>query len=283
MSQEPHSNIVSIAWLNDNLENSNLVILDATMKKRPNGEAIPTPTFKIPNAKPFNFDTDICDQNTDLPHMLPTPAEFQQSVRELGILTDSIIVVYDAMGIFSSPRAWWMFRTMGHKEVYVLNGGLPKWIDEGLPTTEEYSSTPVEIGNFESKFNPSMVKSDKEVLSAIDNNEIQILDARSIGRFKGFEPEPRAGLKGGHIPKSKCIPFTEIIFEGIFKAKKELVSIFKTTLESNTNELIFSCGSGVTASILALGAYECGYNKIAVYDGSWSEWGNSDLLPKNLG
>ncbi len=279
MSQDTDSNIVSIDWLSDNLTNSNLVVLDATMKKKPNGESIPTPALKILGAKRFNFDTEICDQNTDLPHMLPTPSKFQQSVRELGISTKSIIVIYDAMGIFSSPRAWWMFKIMGHKEVYVLNGGLPKWIEADLPTTKEYSNTPIEIGNFESKFNPSMIKSSKEVLSAINNNKIQILDARSIHRFNGIEPEPRAGLKAGHIPSSKCIPFTETMSESIFKTKKELISIFKPKIKSNIKELIFSCGSGVTASILALGADECGYENIAVYDGSWSEWGNSDLFP----
>ncbi len=280
MSQGKCSNIVSIDWLNDNLENSNLVILDATMKKKPNGELIPTPTHKISGAKIFNFDTEICDQNTDLPHMLPTPSEFQQSVRKLGISTDSIIVVYDAMGIFSSPRAWWMFKIMGHKDIYVLNGGLPKWVEAGLATTEEYSCTPEnELGNFESKFNTSMVKSSKDLLLAVDNNDIQIIDARSFDRFNGIEPEPRVGLKGGHIPKSKCIPFTEIISEGFFKTKKELMNTFEPTIESNIKELIFSCGSGVTASILALGADECGYTNIAVYDGSWSEWGDSDMLP----
>jgi len=276
-----HSNIVSRDWLYKNLGNLNLVILDATMKKKANSESIPIPTLKIPGSKKFNFDTEICDQNTELPHMLCTPVEFQQSVRQLGVYSDSIIVVYDAMGIFSSPRAWWMFKTMGHEKVYVLDGGLPKWIEAGLPTNQEYSSTATkELGNFESQFKPHMVYSSNEVLSAIDIDEIQIFDARSIGRFNGVEPEPRAGLKSGHIPSSQCIPFTEVISEGYFKEKEVLKNIFNGKIKNNAKELVFSCGSGVTASILALVADECGYKKIAIYDGSWSEWGDDSLLPK---
>ncbi len=280
VSPDKCSNIASISWLKNNLNNSNLVILDATMKKKPNGESIPTPKLKIPGAKCFNFDTEICDQNTELPHMLCTSAEFQEHTKNLGISNRSIIVVYDAMGIFSSPRVWWMFKTMGHNSVYVLDGGLPKWTDAGLPTSEEYAVTKSDKeGDFESQFNHHLVCSKDDVLAAIEKDDVQILDARSIDRFKGIEPEPRLGLKSGHIPSSRCIPFTEMISGGNFKKKEALKSIFERQIKADIKELVFSCGSGVTASILALAADECGYKKYAVYDGSWSEWGDSDFLP----
>lgn len=272
------SNLVSIDWLSQNLNYSNLVILDATMKKKPNGELIPEPTNKIPGAKPFNFDTEICDQTTELPHMLCTPQDFQLAARNLGINDQSVIIIYDAMGIFSSPRAWWMFKVMGCKNVLVLDGGLSKWIEAGYRVVSHYSHL-VSNGDFTASFNSEQVFSSQQVLENLNSNHYQILDARSFARFNGDEAEPRQELSRGHIPNSTCLPFTELLADGFFKNKDELTKVFNQTINPNTKQLVFSCGSGVTACILALGADECGFANTIVFDGSWSEWGANSQFP----
>jgi len=272
------SNLVSIDWLNQYLNEPDIVLLDATMKKKPSGEIIATPHNKILGAKAFNFDTEICDQSSSLPHMMPNQNEFEETARLLGINNNSTIVIYDAMGIFSSPRAWWMFKTMGHKIVYVLDGGLPKWLNAGFATQMEYSEAE-SIGNFSANINSNKVYNSDQILEAANNHQIQILDARSYARFSAKEAEPRAELEGGHIPNSQCLPFDTLISNDLFKDRKQLIEIFSSLIKKDTNKLVFSCGSGVTACILALAAEECGYSNYAVYDGSWSEWGAGGKFP----
>lgn len=278
------SNLISVEQLNQLItgaSDSNIIILDATMKKKPNGDPIATPQHKIPNALEFNFDTQICDKLSELPHMLPNPEEFEQASQRMGINSDSTIVVYDAMGIFSSPRAWWMFKVMGHNKVLVLNGGLPQWINNDYQTDAHYRQAN-SCGNFKSQFHANGVVNAQQVLTNINDATRQVLDARSLERFSGEAAEPRVSLKRGHIPSSQCLPFTDLLENGLYKDRKSLKAIFDTQV-ADDRQLIFSCGSGVTACILALAADEIGVNDYQVYDGSWSEWGASEALPIKLG
>lgn len=276
----PTSNLVSVDWLNQHLGQSDIVVLDATMKKRPNGESIPTPEKRIPGALPFNFDTEICDQQSTLPHMMPTAEQFEQAVKQIGINQNSRLVIYDTMGIFSSPRAWWMFKVMGHKNVYVLDGGLPKWLAKSYVTESNLEQAFVEkTGDFVVNFDQVQVFNREQVLNNLNNPDYQILDARSHARFTGQEPEPRVELKRGHIPNSTCLPFTELMQDGVFKDKQGLKVAFDAVVSKQQKQLVFSCGSGVTACVLALAADEVGYRDTIVYDGSWSEWGREGNLP----
>ena len=274
-------NIVSCNWLAKHLEDPNLIVLDATMKKKPNGDTIPTPIKKIIRAQEFNFDTEICDNTSTLPHMMCNPEEFQTSARKLGINSDSTIVIYDATGIFSSPRAWWMFKLMGHKSVYVLDGGLPAWLEANRETSSNYLA-PTTNGNFCSTFQPELIFNSTQVTEILSDPCYQILDARSYARFSANEDEPRKELKSGHIPNSSCLPFTELLDNGLMRDIEQLSILYKAMISRQAKRLVFSCGSGVTACILALGADECGYQNYSLYDGSWSEWGLGNKFPISI-
>lgn len=263
------SPIVSIQWLAQKLGQPNLIVLDASMA--PPGQPTYVPAAIIPSAQRFDFDKQVCDLTSDLPHMMPTPAAFTEAARALGINRESVIVVFDHLGLFASPRAWWMFKSMGHKEVYVLDGGLPAWINAGNATTTGYSE-PLAIGNFVATDTPNLFVSASQVLQAIENSEPALLDARPLGRFNGEVAEPRAGLKSGHMPGAISIPFTSVQTDGFLLNAVELAERF-----GDSRAIICTCGSGVTACVLALAAVAAGFSQVAVYDGSWSEWGRPEL------
>ncbi|PWJ36151.1 3-mercaptopyruvate sulfurtransferase [Sediminitomix flava] len=264
--------IVSVEWLSEHLEHPNLILLDATIPK-PGSKEKYIPTEVIGTAQFFDINNAFSDKSSSLPHTMPSVAQFEEEAQKLGINQDSWVVVYDALGTYSSPRAWWMFKAMGFSNVSVLDGGLPTWKAKNFPT-KSYEKNEAK-GDFKAVLKEELIKDKNAVLTALEDEAKSILDARSAGRFDGTAPEPRVGLRSGHMPNAKSLPFTDLQLEGQMKTKEDLKSIFND--KKVEQEMIFSCGSGVTACILALGATIAGYDKLSVYDGSWSEWGQEEL------
>lgn len=266
--------IVSVEWLNSNIDNEKIVVLDASLKPITSKDENGDKNVVIPKTRKFDLKQVFCDKSSPFDHTLPDTVDFIKEMRFLGISDDSIIVVYDNQGIYSSPRAWFMIKSMGHKEIYVLNGGLPEWINKGFRIIE-YAKELYPKGNFSNRLNKQYFYfcDSTMVLNNIDNDQFKIIDARSERRFLGLELEPRPTLKSGHIPNSKNLPFEKVLNNGKFKDIQELKNIFSDNINKN-NTLVFSCGSGVTSCITALAAQISGHNKVLVFDGSWSEWGD---------
>ena len=256
--------IVSATWLQEHLNDSDLIVLEARLDQKPD--------LQIKGARLFDIKNNFSDTGNPLPNTFPSEEKFTAEAQKLGINSNSTIVVYDTTGIYSSPRAWWMFKAMGHPNVFVLDGGLPEWIKEGFPT-EKHQQTTYPKGNFVAKFQPELIKNKEQILENITTKKAVLMDARSADRFHASHEEPRAGLRSGHIPGSINTPFTELQQDGKFKSSEELKEILKL----NDQPLFFTCGSGITACIVLLATELISDNPKAVYDGSWTEWGSSDL------
>lgn len=225
----------------------------------------------IPGAQFFDIDA-VCDTASPYPHMLPSAEQFAQSIGKLGISNSSEVVVYDGAGLFSAARVWWMFRVFGHSNVKVLDGGLPKWKAEGRPVSS--SAAAPKAATFKATFNANLLRSYEQMVENLDAKRELVLDARAAGRFDGTAPEPRPGLRSGHIPGSANIPFREFTTPPYhtLKSNDELKAILSAKQIAPEQPLVASCGSGVTACVLALALHELGNDNVAVYDGAWAQW-----------
>ena len=224
----------------------------------------------IPGATFFDVDG-ISDPSSGLPHMLPSPHAFAEAVGALGITETRTLVVYDAAGLFSAPRVWWSLRTMGAETVYVLDGGLPKWLAEGRPTETGPSTRKPET--FKARFDASAVKNADDVAKTLETGSAQVVDARSGARFRGEAPEPRPGLASGHMPGALNLPFSNLVRDGRLKDEAELREAFEAAGVDVSKPIVTTCGSGVTASVLSFALEGLGTSAKGLYDGSWSEWG----------
>jgi thiosulfate/3-mercaptopyruvate sulfurtransferase len=276
--------IVETDWLAAHLDAPDLVVFDGswhlpTAGRDPKAEYL---AAHIPGALFFDID-DLSDEKSPLPHMLPSTVKFASRMKKMGVGDGIRIVVYDTQGLYSAARVWWTFRAMGHEDVAVLNGGLKKWLAEGRPTEDGPPRKRPEC-HFTPLMNASLVRDVDDMKEVLAKGSAQIVDARPLARFTGSEPEPRPGLRCGHLPGARSVPSQSLINDdGTLKAPGELARIFAAAGIDPAQPVVTTCGSGVTASILSLALAVLGQTNAAVYDGSWAEWGADNALPIETG
>ena len=273
------SPLVSTEWLAEHLSAPDVRVADASWylpQARRNARA-EYEAAHIPGAVFFDID-ELSDENSPLPHMLPPAPKFASHMRRLGLGDGNFIVVYDGAGTYSAPRAWWMLRAMGHEEVAVLDGGFPKWKRESRPI-EDLVPQP-HLRHFTPKPNNGLLRSFDQVMQNLSSRREQVLDQRSAPRFAGKEAEPRPGVRPGHIPGSLNVPYSELSNEdGTLKSREDLVRVFSSHGVDLMQPAMTSCGSGITAAIGLLALQVAGARDIALYDGSWAEWGANPAAP----
>ncbi|MBW4975905.1 3-mercaptopyruvate sulfurtransferase [Roseovarius mucosus] len=275
--------LVSTDWLAAHLKDPDLRILDGTMFMAAEGRSGRTEyeAAHIPGARFFDID-DISDARSELPHMAPPVEKFMSKLRAMGVGDGHQVVVYDAKGLFSAARVWWLFRLMGQDNIAVLDGGFPKWQAEGRAIEDMHPI--IRDRHMTVRRQNQMVKDVTQVAAAAKLGDYEILDARSAARFRGEAPEPRAGLRAGHIPGSKNVPYTDLLNADMtMKDADALRAVFAATGMDMTKPVITSCGSGVTAAIINLALERIGKTDHALYDGSWTEWGAFPTLPVATG
>ena len=270
--------LVSTEWLAERLSDPHVVVVDAsyflpTQKRDAQAEYR---AGHIPGAVFFDIEA-ISDHSTELPHMLPGPNQFGEAVGALGIGDGDSVVVYDTVGLFSAARVWWTFRLFGAKSVFILDGGLPKWKSEGRPI--ESSEVKRAPKKFTAEMNVGAVALLDDVRMAQTDDSVQVVDARSAARFAGRMPEPRPGLRSGHMPRSFNVPYDQLIEKGRLAPRDQVVAAFTAAGVDLDKPIITSCGSGVTAAILTFALESIGKEPKGLYDGSWAEWGSRPDLP----
>jgi len=269
--------LVDTTWLAAHLHAPDVRVVDATwfMPGDPRDARLLHTEARIPGAVFFDID-DVSDATSPLPHMLPPPEKFSSRMRKLGIGDGARVVVYDSHGVFSAARVWWMFRVMGKEDVVVLDGGLPAWIASGGAIEDGPPARPSER-HFTARFRRDLVHDLAEMRARIAGGGAGVLDARPQARFEGREPEPRAGLKPGHMPGALNVPFSTLLTDSKhLKSREELAALFASLPADSRQPPVATCGSGVSAAVIALALARTGHWDTAIYDGSWAEWGALD-------
>lgn len=278
----PDSPLVSTDWLAKHLDAPDVRVADASwyLPEAHRDARAEYRSAHIPRAVFFDID-DLSDEKSPLPHMLPSEVKFGSRMRKLGLGDGHLIVVYDGAGVYSSPRAWWMLRAMGHDEVVVLDGGFPKWRREGRPV-EDLLPSPSRR-HFTPRPNLALVRNFAQMHANLESGSEQVVDARGAARFFAREPEPRPGVSGGHIPGSFNVPYSEIVSaDGTMKTKEALVQLFRDRGIDLARPVVTTCGSGITAAIDLLALSLLGAKDNGLYDGSWAEWGGRPDAPKAI-
>ncbi len=278
--KNPH--LVTPQWLASRLGQADISIIDASwyLPDHKRDAKAEYAASHIPGAVHFDVDA-IADHKSGLPHMLPSEKAFAKAAGEMGIASDDTIIVYDGLGLFSAARVWWTFRVFGATKVYILDGGFPAWVASGLPVSN--SSEKPKKKHFEAQLDLTKVRTKSEMLDAIKSGNAAIADARPAARFAGTAPEPRPGLRGGHMPGAVSVPINLLVENGHLKSRSEIEAVFASQRLDLTGDVITTCGSGVTAAIIALALDTIGHTEHALYDGSWAEWGQVGDTPVVLG
>jgi thiosulfate/3-mercaptopyruvate sulfurtransferase len=280
---KPATGIVSAQWLSNEIQQGNqrLRIFDATyfLTDKTRDALQEHQAQHIHGAQYFDI-TQIADTDSPWPNTVPTAEAFEQAVRKLGVNNDHTIIAYDRLGLMSAARVWWLFRYFGHQNVAILDGGLPKWLESNFSVDNQAVNFPE--GNFVASVAPELLKTADQVLAVANNVDKRsvVVDARAAARFAGTSPEPRPKLRSGHIPNSINLPFNSLLNnDHTFKDKQQIAAAFRDAGVDVSKPIITSCGSGVTACILALGLKQLGVENASVFDGSWTQWGSTESLP----
>ena len=271
--------LVTTDWLANHISAPDVRVVDASwsLPAENRDPATEYDEAHIPGAVRFDIN-DISDTDSDLPHMMPSPEKFSSRMRKLGIGDGNRVVVYDGGSMLAAARAWWMLRTFGHDDVAILDGGFNKWKAEGR-ALEDLPPTPRER-HFTARLNSTMIRYVDQMLANIDSKKEQVVDARAQARFDGVAPEPREGMRSGHIPGSVCVPYIEVIDDDkTMLPATDIKQAFASAGLDMKKPIVATCGSGVSASLLVFALHLVGQRQNAVYDGSWSEWGGRDDLP----